>query len=72
MLKQLPKDSLKTFEKRMLYSKESAYLNKTSLDRRVHDGSQGGTTGTTVQIAARKANDAKDLNIKTEVSKIEY
>ena len=45
----------------MLYSKEPVYLNKTSLNRRVYDGSQAGTTLTTAQIAARKANDAKDF-----------
>ena len=36
ILKHLPKDSLKRIEKTMLYSKEPVYLNKTSLDRRVH------------------------------------
>ena len=60
MLKHLPKYSLKRIEKTMLYRKEPVYLNKTTLGRRVHDGSQDGTTGTAVQIAARKANDAKD------------
>ena len=55
----------------MLYSKEPVYLNKTSLNRRVHDGSQAGTTGTTAQIAARKAHDAKDLNIGNRISKFQ-
>ena len=59
MLKHLAKDSLKRIEKTMLHSKEPVYLNKASLDRTVHDDSQAGTTGTTAQIAARKANDAK-------------
>ena len=71
MLKHLPKDSLKRIEKTMLYSKEPVYLNKTSLNRRVHDGSQDGTTGTTAQIAARKAHDAKDLNIGNRTSKFQ-
>ena len=52
----------------MLYSKEP---NKTSLNRRAHDGSQVGTTGTTAQIAARKAHDAKDLNIGNRTSKFQ-
>ena len=56
MLKHLPKDLLKKIEKTMLYSKQSVYHNKTTIDRRIHNGS-GGTTNAT------KANDAKDLNI---------
>ena len=71
MLKHLTKDSLKRIEKTMLHSKEPVYLNKTSLDRTVHDDSQAGTTGTTAQIAARKANDAKDLNIDDRISKFQ-
>ena len=61
MLKHLPRDSLKRIEKTMLYSKQPVYLNKTLLDRRVYDGSQAGTTLTTAETAARKANDAKDF-----------
>ena len=71
MLKHLTKNSLKRIEKTMLHSKEPVYLNKTSLDRTVHDDSQAGTTGTTAQIAARKANDAKDLNIDDRISKFQ-
>ena len=55
----------------MLYSKEPVFLNKISLARRVHDGSQAGTTGATAQTAARKANDAKDLNIDDRISKFQ-
>ena len=63
MSKHVPKDSLKKIEKTLLYSKEPVYFNKTIIDRRIHDESGAGTTGTAAQIAARKANDAKDLNI---------
>ena len=71
MLKHLPKDSLKKLEKTMLYSKVPVFLNKTSLNRRVHNASQAGTTGTAAQIAARKANDAKDLNIDHRIDKFQ-
>ena len=33
MLKHLPKDSLKKIEKTMLYNKQAAYYNKTTIDR---------------------------------------
>ena len=33
------------------------YFNKTTIDRRIHNGSGTGTTGTTAEIAAKKAND---------------
>ena len=69
MLKHLPKDSLKRIEKTMLYSKEPVYLNKKTLYRRVHDGSYAENTGTTAQIVARKANQAKDLNIDDIITK---
>ena len=32
------------------------YFNKTTIDR-IHNGSGAGTTGTTAEIAAKKAND---------------
>ena len=64
MLKHLPKDSLKKIEKTLLYSKEPVYFNKTTKDRRIHDESGAGTTRSTAQIAIRKVNDAKDLNIE--------
>ena len=50
MLKHLPKDLLKNIEKTMLYSKQSVYFNKTTIDRRIHNGT-----------SATKANDAKDM-----------
>ena len=53
----------KKIEKTLLYSKEPVYFNKTTIDRRIHDESGAGATGTAAQIAARNANDAKDLNI---------
>ena len=40
----------------MLYSNMSVYINKTSIDRRIHNGSGSSTS-------ADEANDAKDLNI---------
>ena len=48
----------------MLYSKQSVYHNKTTLDRRIHNGS-GSTTNAT------KANDAKDLNIDEWITKLQ-
>ena len=44
----------------MLYSKQSIYFNKTSIDSRIHNG-----TGAT------KANDAKDLNIDERITKFQ-
>ena len=44
----------------MLHSKQSVYLNKTTIDRRIHNG-----TGAT------KANDAKDLNIDERITKFQ-
>ena len=54
MLKHLPKDSLKKIEKTLLYSKEPVYFNKTTIDRRTHDGSGAETTGSAAEIAIRK------------------
>ena len=62
MMKHLPDDSLKKLEKTMLFSNELVFLNKTSIDRRIHNGS-----GSTAN--AGKANDAKDLNIHDRISK---
>ena len=64
MMKHLPKDSLKKLEKTMLYSNMPVYLNKTSIGRRVHNGS-GSTTN------AGKTNDAKDLNIDDRITKFQ-
>ena len=55
--KHLPKDSLKKIEKTVLFSKQPVYFNKTTIDRRIHDGSEAGTSGTNAKIAARKANE---------------
>ena len=52
MMKYLPKDSIKKLEKTVLYSSTLVYLNKATIDRRIHNGS-GSTTN------ASKANDAK-------------
>ena len=64
MLKHLPKDSLKKLEKTMLYSKKPVYHNKTTMARRIHNGS-GGTTTT------QKASDAKDLNNDERITKFQ-
>ena len=71
MLKHLPIDSLKKIEKTLLYNKKPVYFNKTTIGRKIHDGSGAGTTGTAAQIATRKANDAKDLNIEERISKFQ-
>ena len=52
MMKHLPKDSIKKLEKTVLYSSTLVYLNKATIDRRIHNGS-GSTTN------ASKTNDAK-------------
>ena len=58
VLKHLPKDLLKKIEKTILYSKQSVYFNKTTIDRRIHNGTD-----------ATKASDAKDLNINERITK---
>ena len=65
MLKHLPKGFLKKFEKTMLYSKKPVYFNKTTIDRRMSNGSGGGK-------ATSKANDAKDLNIDERITNSTY
>ena len=64
MMKHLPNDSLKKLEKTMLYSNIPVYLNKASIDRKIHNGSGSSTT-------AGKANHAKDLNIDDRVTKFQ-
>ena len=71
MLKHLPKDSLKKTEKAVLYSKQPICINKTIIDRRINYGSGSGTSGTGAPIAARKANDAKDLDIEERIEKFQ-
>ena len=48
----------------MLYSKKPVYLNKTSIDRRIHDGL--GRTDNKI-----KANNTKDFNIDERILKFE-
>ena len=64
IMKHLPKDSLKKLEKIMLYSNTLVYLNKTSIDRRVHNGSSSKTN-------ADKTNDAKVLNTDDRIDKFQ-
>ena len=64
MMKHLPKDSLKKLEKTMLYSNSPIYLNKTSINKRIHNGSGSSTNAGT-------ANDAKDLNIDNRITKFQ-
>ena len=64
-LKHLTADSLKKFEKALLYNKEPVCYNSTSIDRRIHNGDTSGftTTGfTATQLA-------KDLNIDKQIEK---
>ena len=67
MLKHLTKDSLKKIEKTVLYSKQTVYFNKTTIDRRIKNSSRARTSGTNTQIVARKANDTKDLDIDERI-----
>ena len=48
----------------MLYSKKPVYHNKTTMARRIHNGSGGTTT-------AQKASDAKDLNNDERITKFQ-
>ena len=57
MLKHLPKDSLKKLEKTFLYSEQSVYYNKTTIDRRTH--------------TSNTANDIADLNINDRITKFQ-
>ena len=72
MLKHLPKDALKKIGKEIVYSKEPVYFNMTTIDRRIHDGSDFTITGlSNMQIATAKANTAKDLNLVDTISKFQ-
>ena len=64
MLKHLPKGALSKIEKTLLYSKKAIFYNKTSLDRRVHNGA--GETQT-----PKKRKNAADLN-KQEITKFHH
>ena len=48
----------------MLYSKKPVYLNKTTMARRIHNGSGCTTT-------AQKASDTKDLNNDEKITKFQ-
>ena len=50
LIKHLPKNSFKKIEEMLMYSKQRVYFNKTAIDRRIHDGSAAGTTGTAAKI----------------------
>ena len=65
MLKPLPKDSLKTLQKHLLYSKEKVYYASTGYDRRNFNGTV--LTGATALTNAKKAAQAKDINIDKRI-----
>ena len=65
MLKHLPKDSLKTMQKHLLYSKEKVYYASTVYDRRNFNGTV--PTGVTALTTAKKASHAKDVNIDKRI-----
>ena len=65
MLKYLPKDSLKTMQKHLLYSKEKVYYASTGYDRRNFNVSV--PTGTAALTTAKKASHAKDINIDKRI-----
>ena len=64
MLKHLPKDSLKTIQKTLLYSKKPVYYGNIAYERRNFNSKDISTTGlTTAQATEKKKTHAKDLNI---------
>ena len=68
MLKHLPKDSLKTIQKHLLYSKEPIYYANTSYDRRNFNSKHLTITGlTTAQVSTLRKSHAKDLNIDKRI-----
>ena len=68
MLKHLPKDSLKTIQKHLLYSKEPVFYANSNYDRRNFNSANLSTTGlTTAQITTLKKNHAKDNNIDKRI-----
>ena len=68
MLKHLPKDSLKTIQKNLLYSKQRVYYGNTAYERRNFHSSNLVTTGlSTAEITALKKAHAKDLNIDDRI-----
>ena len=68
MLKHLPKNSLKTIQKHLLYPKENVYYLNTAYDRRNFNSSNITITGlTTAQVATLRKQHAKDLNIDRRI-----
>ena len=64
MLKHLPKDSLKTIQKTLLYSKKPVYYGNIAYERRNFNSKDISTTGlTTAQATEKKKTHAKDLKI---------
>ena len=69
MLKHLPKDSLKTIQKHLLYSKEPVFYGNTAYHRRNFNSSSLSTTGlTTAQIAALKKIIPKIITLMKELN----
>ena len=69
MLKHLPKDSLKTIQKHLLYSKEPVFYGNTAYDRRNFNSANLSTTGLiTAQVTTFKKNHAKDNNIDKRIA----
>ena len=72
MLKHLPKDSLKTIQKDLLYSKKPVYYANTSYDRRNYNGSNVTVTAlSTADATKKKKSHAKDLNIDDRIELFE-
>ena len=69
MLKHLPSDALKTIAKTLLYDKKPVYFADTSYARRNHNAEGTDLTGSNAAgQAAKKAVQAKDLNIDTRIA----
>ena len=63
-----PKDSLKTIQKTLLYSKKPVYYGNTAYERRNFNSKDISTTGlTTAQATKKKKTHAKDLNIDDRI-----
>ena len=68
MLKHLPKASLKTIQKHLLYSKEPVYYANTAYNRRNFNSKDLTITGlTTAQVSALRKLHTKDLNIDKRI-----
>ena len=69
MLKHPPADCLKTTNKTLLYDKQPAYYADTSYDRINHNANGVDLTGLNAATqAAKKAAQAKDLNIDKRIA----